>query len=106
MITAERLQRHIGVRHLVIGVRIQKLRGLVVHHLAQQRGDRLALVEPLPAQLRQHFGRIRLVEADEPRDPAVRSEEHTSELESLMRISYAVFCLKKKKAQTTNNTEN
>src|SRR3546814_7406679 len=31
------------------------------------------------------------------RDPRVRSEEHTSELQSLMRISYAVFCLKKKK---------
>src|SRR3546814_4991850 len=30
-------------------------------------------------------------------DSAVRSEEHTSELQSLMRISYAVFCLKKKK---------
>src|SRR3546814_2546492 len=29
--------------------------------------------------------------------PAIRSEEHTSELQSLMRISYAVFCLKKKK---------
>src|SRR3546814_5874829 len=28
--------------------------------------------------------------------PAARSEEHTSELQSLMRISYAVFCLKKK----------
>src|SRR3546814_10192985 len=34
-----------------------------------------------------------------------RSEEHTSELQSLMRISYAVFCLKKKKRQnqTTND---
>src|SRR3546814_5556170 len=31
------------------------------------------------------------------RQPASRSEEHTSELQSLMRISYAVFCLKKKK---------
>src|SRR3546814_9201736 len=30
-----------------------------------------------------------------------RSEEHTSELQSLMRISYAVFCLKKKKKQKT-----
>src|SRR3546814_3152259 len=30
-----------------------------------------------------------------------RSEEHTSELQSLMRISYAVFCLKKKKKQRT-----
>src|SRR3546814_5987282 len=34
---------------------------------------------------------------------ALRSEEHTSELQSLMRISYAVFCLKKK---TTNNINN
>src|SRR3546814_4269812 len=31
-----------------------------------------------------------------------RSEEHTSELQSLMRISYAVFCLKKKKTQQTS----
>src|SRR3546814_1115694 len=31
-----------------------------------------------------------------------RSEEHTSELQSLMRISYAVFCLKKKKQTHTN----
>src|SRR3546814_4139102 len=31
-----------------------------------------------------------------------RSEEHTSELQSLMRISYAVFCLKKKKTNTLN----
>src|SRR3546814_1549609 len=31
---------------------------------------------------------------------ALRSEEHTSELQSLMRISYAVFCLKKKKKRT------
>src|SRR3546814_4430402 len=33
-----------------------------------------------------------------------RSEEHTSELQSLMRISYAVFCLKKKNIQTTHST--
>src|SRR3546814_4363400 len=33
-----------------------------------------------------------------------RSEEHTSELQSLMRISYAVFCLKKKKNNTTTHT--
>src|SRR3546814_972417 len=33
---------------------------------------------------------------DKPDLPANRSEEHTSELQSLMRISYAVFCLKKK----------
>src|SRR3546814_2037571 len=33
----------------------------------------------------------------------VRSEEHTSELQSLMRISYAVFCLKKKNKTKSNN---
>src|SRR3546814_7601751 len=33
-----------------------------------------------------------------------RSEEHTSELQSLMRISYAVFCLTKKQKQTVHNT--
>src|SRR3546814_9459269 len=33
-------------------------------------------------------------------DPSGRSEEHTSELQSLMRISFAVFCLKKNKNQT------
>src|SRR3546814_5508581 len=42
--------------------------------------------------------------------PLSRSEEHTSELQSLMRISYAVFCLKKKKnnikiAQNTNKNK-
>src|SRR3546814_5466918 len=34
----------------------------------------------------------------------LRSEEHTSELQSLMRISYAVFCLKKKKIRKNNST--
>src|SRR3546814_2522068 len=35
-----------------------------------------------------------------------RSEEHTSELQSLMRISYAVFCLKKKKKKEKYNNNN
>src|SRR3546814_1750692 len=35
----------------------------------------------------------------------VRSEEHTSELQSLMRISYAVFCLKKKTRYKNNNSK-
>src|SRR3546814_1673034 len=49
-----------------------------------------------------------VVMRDDPRrfrepgaEPDRRSEEHTSELQSLMRISYAVFCLKKKKQQHT-----
>src|SRR3546814_3842774 len=39
------------------------------------------------------------VRRGQPDSMAARSEEHTSELQSLMRISYAVFCLKKKKVQ-------
>src|SRR3546814_3063903 len=38
------------------------------------------------------------------REAGRRSEEHTSELQSLMRISYAVFCLKKKKTKINHNT--
>src|SRR3546814_9458504 len=41
-----------------------------------------------------------LLDASKP-----RSEEHTSELQSLMRISYAVFCLKKKKNQTKHKKD-
>src|SRR3546814_7426165 len=44
-------------------------------------------------------GPIALIDEDVP--IVVRSEEHTSELQSLMRISYAVFCLKKKKRTHT-----
>src|SRR3546814_10193156 len=38
----------------------------------------------------------------DPNTYFIRSEEHTSELQSLMRISYAVLCLKKKKTQNTD----
>src|SRR3546814_7121686 len=73
-------------------------------------GDRLArldaqrigeFVEPLlkaPDAMGQHIALLIAREA--------RSEEHTSELQSLMRISYAVFCLKKKKNKMTKNTTN
>src|SRR3546814_3344564 len=47
---------------------------------------------------RRHLPRLR----DPRRDLPLRSEEHTSELQSLMRISYAVFCLKKKRNIKTN----
>src|SRR3546814_5272865 len=55
-----------------------------------------------------HF-KLHLAASDAVPDPALsgldaaRSEEHTSELQSLMRISYAVFCLKKKKQNTNKN---
>src|SRR3546814_6497288 len=47
---------------------------------------------------------LRLADRHEARrqEADIRSEEHTSELQSLMRISYAVFCLKKKKNTHTS----
>src|SRR3546814_5670994 len=50
---------------------------------------------------------VRLVDGrggSEPEAGFSRSEEHTSELQSLMRISYAVFCLKKKKPSNKDTT--
>src|SRR3546814_3935207 len=57
---------------------------------------------PLPITSQEQFDRYRQfsqeLQLSSPEDAKVlrRSEEHTSELQSLMRISYAVFCLKKK----------
>src|SRR3546814_8358869 len=49
------------------------------------------------AQSEDAIGLLRMVIAERQKYPQIgRSEEHTSELQSLMRISYAVFCLKKK----------
>src|SRR3546814_8801973 len=68
------LQRGIGEE----GDQLAQARALVLVATHKARGDRDQLVEVL------------------------RSEEHTSEHQSLMRTSYAVFCLKKKKPQTNN----
>src|SRR3546814_5673419 len=62
------------------------------------------LLDHAQAALRPHCDALIVVGrgeglADWPQ-PDMRSEEHTSELQSLMRISYAVFCLKKKKNKT------
>src|SRR3546814_4515910 len=62
---------------------------------------RAAPREPLPLSLPSRSARLRAHRL-EPRNSRARSEEHTSELQSLMRISYAVFCLKKKKTQRYN----
>src|SRR3546814_3814596 len=52
----------------------------------------------MPVNVREEFWNTNKLTPDEVMD---RSEEHTSELQSLMRISYAVFCLKKKNKSNT-----
>src|SRR3546814_1244293 len=76
---------------------------------ALQRFDERHIAEHFsgaPFVLAQMEGRSagRLSQAVGARQGRLRSEEHTSELQSLMRISYAVFCLKKKKQ--TKKTDN
>src|SRR3546814_10626362 len=64
-----------------------------------------ALLRPLEAEHRapgESLERHMLLQAVGDKGAADRSEEHTSELQSLMRISYAVFCLKKKNNKKTD----
>src|SRR3546814_8210231 len=90
------------VVHLAVGRsadrvdRQHPLGRLVGGELALHVGDDLGLVEGRPGSELDHR-RDRLTELL----VGQRSEEHTSELQSLMRISYAVFCLKKKSLQTS-----
>src|SRR3546814_3034700 len=79
---------------------------------------RLRLVPALPSKSSEapHLGRssaaaldavsrTRPATAAGRKTPLIRSEEHTSELQSLMRISYAVFCLKKTTKHKSNNIQ-
>src|SRR3546814_3107081 len=54
----------------------------------------------MPIGVSVNLSPIQMARDDVPSVVEERSEEHTSELQSLMRISYAVFCLKKKKKDT------
>src|SRR3546814_7459927 len=78
-----------------IAARISRLgrTGFTLHCGIFRGGERLTDIEIRYAHIDRDSGR-----------PTPRSEEHTSELQSLMRISYAVFCLKKKKTSKTQHT--
>src|SRR3546814_9814126 len=67
--------------------------------------DESPMPDESPAQLALRLSMAK-AQAVIAKHPGARSEEHTSELQSLMRISYAVFCLKKKKNKTQLHTLN
>src|SRR3546814_9416148 len=69
------------------------IRGLAWYDAAKRRADALPKPVEAPVTSTHEFW----IGSGFMRFPEPRSEEHTSELQSLMRISYAVFCLKKKK---------
>src|SRR3546814_6885461 len=72
--------------------------GVVVERCSTAIGREVIGAEPvLPNDDRVTGNRTHLFHEAREMEGDLRSEEHTSELQSLMRISYAVFCLKKKK---------
>src|SRR3546814_3810098 len=81
-------ERHRAQRHIAVG-----MAGEAVAHAVDHEEERIDMRRPVPE------GRQLLHRIEGAREK--RSEEHTSELQSLMRISYAVFCLKKKKKKET-----
>src|SRR3546814_8134523 len=79
-------------------------RGLAVLGHVRDLGDMQRRFRTLEPALRIPLARLDVAHHDKP---SQRSEEHTSELQSLMRISYAVFCLKKKKKNSKDiNSDN
>src|SRR3546814_8981459 len=88
------------------------LRDQAQHH-ERQRRIRITAIDELDEKRQEEQDRLRIEQTDRQRaakriagrydrhDRRGKSEEHTSELQSLMRISYAVFCLKKKTTTTT-----
>src|SRR3546814_5451127 len=72
-------------------------------HRRAYGGTAVSIISPSAKADFSLYGPDRKQEAGR-REMSIRSEEHTSELQSLMRISYAVFCLKKKKTMEKNKS--
>src|SRR3546814_5929965 len=87
-----------GVRAVGIALNTSKLSSAEAHRMCGETSDALGLpcVDPFSMGVGPIIDWIN----------QCRSEEHTSELQSLMRISYAVFCLKKKKKKHKNSKHN
>src|SRR3546814_3799813 len=92
-----------GVTLKAVAARIGQTHANLLHHFGSAAGLQAAVMEEMgrhlvgkigDAVLRRRQGEIGF---ESLVDTVFRSEEHTSELQSLMRPSYAVFCLKKKK---------
>src|SRR3546814_667934 len=90
---AKRREVLLHLEHVLAGVAPGQQHGGRLRCLRGKRSDAIALD---PADQGRDFGF--------PVPGKVRSEEHTSELQSQMRISYAVFCLKKKQKYVTQTT--
>src|SRR3546814_9587678 len=98
LVIADARMRHRAVPvlqlHAAAGETRQITSGRVIGCLERRRDNRVHAAAADVFAIGQHLKA--LAECVRGFDVGTRSEEHTSELQSLMRISYAVFCLKKK----------
>src|SRR3546814_4117116 len=78
--------------HGIDGFRLRQVWHWLYHRGGRNFAEMTTLSKPVRALLEAHY----TVDRPEVATAQLRSEEHTSALQSLMRISYAVFCLKKK----------
>src|SRR3546814_9653266 len=85
-----------GIGHVVVNVHYLA-DALEAHLAAQKRPFSIAISDERSQLLETGGGLVRAL-------PLLRSEEHTSELQSLLRLSYAVFCLKQNTHATYTNS--
>src|SRR3546814_8854479 len=80
---------------------------MIAHHVQCNRHGGGQAIDHLPKTIaNQQDIAVRIKQLRHTRGISRRSEEHTSELQSLMRISYAVFCLKKQNYKATQYIQN
>src|SRR3546814_10011347 len=92
------------IRQVMLGLEADGLQATMeayCDYFASARADRSE-----PVQVDEHVQAVFARELAEAVHQPLRSEEHTSELQSLMRISYAVFCLKKKTKKDKTKNKN
>src|SRR3546814_5677740 len=93
LLSAQNITRRFGGLTAIDNVSLELKRGAVHAVIGTNGAGKSTLVSVLSGELAPNEGTIFMNDGN----ITARSEEHTSELQSLMRISYAVFCLKKKK---------
>src|SRR3546814_4958974 len=95
-IVADAIHAHYGQSHILQGVSLQIDAGEAIGLLGRNGMGKSTLIRTIMGHVPASGGTITVRGKNCTRAAPYRSEEHTSELQSLMRISYAVFCLKKK----------
>src|SRR3546814_9921491 len=104
LLRVEGLHTYYGRAHILADLALEVGRGEVVVLLGRNGAGKSTTMKSVIGVVPAAKGTVTFEDKRIDRMPSYRSEEHTSELQSLMRISYAVFCLKKKTSIQTNTS--